>query len=137
MRTIKFRGFTTNLKHNIWNYGFLVGDCIVEHTLEKSGLTLANKVDIESVGQFTGLCDIEGKEIYEGDIVIKKNDYKEEYVVLFLQGMYVISPYKFRYECNIKEMTSYALNFYILDSDDLYCSKCKNIKVIGNTYENK
>lgn len=44
-RAIKFRGFTTDLEYNVWNYGFLVGDYIVEYVLEKSGLTLTNRVD--------------------------------------------------------------------------------------------
>ena len=30
MRVIKFRGFTTNLNYNVWNYGFLVGHRICE-----------------------------------------------------------------------------------------------------------
>lgn len=37
MRVIKFRGFTTLLKHNVWNYGFLVGNRICEIVLDKSG----------------------------------------------------------------------------------------------------
>lgn len=44
-RAIKFRGFTTDLEYNVWNYGFLVGDYIVEYVLEKSGLTLTNRID--------------------------------------------------------------------------------------------
>ena len=148
MRTILFRGKSSVTKE--WVYGYLlkvtVGendiDVIVPHGAIINDLLLKEniyQVDSETVGQYTGLTDINGKRIYEGDIVTLNLCKKDISIVMF-------GEYK---DCNT-EYDDVYLGFYI-KFDDLavkrYCETDGNImfplehlnkkyEIIGNIYDN-
>ena len=132
MREIKFRG--KDLKTVEWVYGSLFQSVEQYPAIAKPKPTADGKlfycltvVDADTVGQYTGLKDRNGKEIYEGDIVKTPlldpifgdmlSDAFDNVAISFHNGSFVVAYYNGRHKIYLQ---------------DLY----DEIEVIGNIHDN-
>ncbi len=135
MREIKFRG--KSLWGNKWVYGDLVQNTQDKVTLIITAQTIKKvnykKVDKDTIGQFTGLTDKNGKEIYEGDIVNYKLASEFSVVDKLSEARYIgnkIGVVKF-------EDGIFSPLPYRDDCDDWYYSYATfDFEVIGNIHDN-
>ena len=121
MRNIKFRGLRTDGKG--WVYGGYF-----QHTPDEDGVRYyifdfnegAVEVIPESVGQFTGLTDKNGKEIYEGDLIDFGNSNPVE--VKFDNGCFNVFNEPLGWDFDSEEIP--------IKTNLKYC------EIIGNVFEN-
>ncbi len=150
MRVINFRGKCCG--DGEWVYGSYLNaeyhwhkrgvhnDWIVVYALQNGGwvnVTRKYPVKPETVGQFTGLYDKNGKEIYEGDIVRTKDLAQ---VVKFCRigydsgvGLvgYVCCPISSTFDRTSEDYNTHE-QFYECDR----CIDLKDVEIIGNIYDN-
>jgi uncharacterized phage protein (TIGR01671 family) len=125
MREIKFRG--KDIDRNQWRYGSLVRVAENDGTLLDYIVDEQNQQWIvfpETVGQYTGLKDRRGKDIYESDVFIGSYGLKivTPTVVKFGHGAFIVdsnNPDGYLYLADIIESLSWE------------------VEVIGNIYESE
>ena len=118
MREILFRG--KKIDNDEWTYGFYFEHSIdgqkysyIKYQTFDEGF-VTNEVVADTVGQFTGLCDKNGRKIFEGDIVESPHG---------TQG--------------VVEWQNAECAFLVNIGDDWQTMDDCTYEVVGNIYDNK
>lgn len=127
MREIVFRG--KSIKANKWVYGYYwtneLGNHFIRQTVDLNGcFTISDtEVDKDTVGQYVGLKDKHGIEIYEGDLVKVKN-------IDYLIGKVVYDKEYLCYQIEVDEQVIFPVSVCYGDYNEL------DIEAIGNIWDN-
>ena len=147
MREILFRGKTDDGE---WVYGSFCMDareqfnglCGVDGFIrlydKAKGKMQTYEVDRETVGQYTGLKDKNGKRIFEGDI-IKTDNGKESSVSVVKFGEYY--PKMFyamldMFNPGIPHVNAYGFYLASTKHEDMILFKSRHFEIIGNIHDN-
>lgn len=121
MRTIEYRGKDMSSKE--WIYGFYVEGALIDPYTgkEKKRFIIHGKdgflhdIDPNTLGEFTGMTDKNGKKIYEGDIVNEIRNVFSPFFVSYRAPKYVLI------DCDNREWLMFSSHIF---------------KVIGNIHDN-
>lgn len=147
-REIKFRGYS--VFNQSWVCGSLIRS-LYEADKIRTMLGIDFEVDIQSIGQFLGIRDVNGKAVYEGDI-LKMNEYENAFLLTFDKE---VDPLDFSHdECKGKLKESYITSIRFCDGEFVFVDEsgcdtslsvlCGDMRlssplfefeVIGNVYE--
>lgn len=150
-REIKFRGWRR--KYQCWEYGYLI-ECAAPELNEiveviKHGGRIIAAVERDSIGQYTGIKDKNGREVYEGDIVkyhmVRSYGDRYDPVTFGFIGTDWDVDADIIGKVSIWPSNGVMMTNIITDDPDMFCKKypvpkrwhvTHDCEVIGNIFEN-
>jgi len=118
MEEIKFRYVYKSKELGNYEFDFLSIEEIESGKFRKRGLFYF----LLSRNRFTGLRDVNGKDIYEGDIVEMKNWEPKKYQIIFKQGAFCLANNE---------------NEFRGDIHYIHHANTPQAKIVGNIFENQ
>lgn len=140
MRTIKFRGKTSKFNEFLekqetqWVYGYYYYSSIsLDHNIINENDEIIEIIPL-TIGQFTGLTDKNGKDIYEGDIVRWDDNSNGGYwrvcAISWENSHYKLTGYTFSTGLeDIKKPVDFKFGQFIYEYDGV-------LEIIGNIHDN-
>ena len=136
MREILFRAKDNGVLNGIWQHGSLDisnPDAPEINRIDRYNNKMRIPVLIETVGQYTGLTDKNGKKIFEGDILESRaSEIKEDWKIWqvgFEDGCFAFDSV--RKSIKSRRKFKHEQNLLCVDEIELY-----GLEVIGNIHDN-
>lgn len=121
-REILFRGKRIDNEEWIEGYLFRLSENFPPFIMLKSSLSASYEINVETVGQYTGLTDKNGVKIFEGDIIIVKTNRGNNFA-----------------NCIVEWYNKHCCGFFLksaVTGDQWVMDNGWSYEVIGNIYDN-
>ena len=143
MREILFRG--KRIDNGEWVEGFLLKECnyatcswnlAIEYKTDRFGKFAYDVAEVvtETIGQFTGLTDKNGKKIFDGDILPIEDEIVA--VVIFQDGCYRLEEYGLRGTWTESGFDECGGGWGFIECEPIDWYTIGAMEVIGNIHDN-